>query len=803
MHLIPFATVAIVLIFSLATPCHVVAEDSNSIENPHLEIEKIQISGKRPNTFVKDLPTQVNVLNTDDFSAWQITNGEELAHSLANVDLRSSNPMAASMAIRGVGAENWHINTNPGVQLAIDETNVLGAYSNRLLFFDLERAEIYRGPQNGLFGINSSGGAVYLESVKPDLNTTTGYTQLKLGNDGFREIQGAINVPILAEFASRLAVYQKQRDPLWLNLFDSTRRGSIDTKGMRWHNLWQPSSKHKALFTVQYGQDEGSRTPYLGIGNWDKNGSNVVNNTILDLNAPIDCPALLPNRSASYTRSSQCVTVEPFSGNQATVAGADNWYKTYDPAADVSQVTFSHMKLNYQYSFAWGNLISISAVDRVESAYIETLSNLPSGLAFMPSQINDKRQYSQEIRLSNYNTNSQAGWTLGGYYSHAQDYYGTIITRADSGGAPFGIVPSVSIDQTAIVRSLFGLYETRIADNWLVTLNLRYSYENKYGLSTARVIAKTTDGTPSGTPTDLGAFIPRTTLESLTLVPSGPCPPNVGGFPCELATPVKQTSYLTGGNLSLRYSLSDNTQLYTQFSRGFLSGAFDTRALAAFAGTADKAVAPEIIDALELGYKSTWNNVTFNSAVFWYQWEDKQTFDVNNDGNPAFLNIPKSEIIGADAELHWIIDDQWMIKTTLGLLSSEIKDVGTLQFTQTGNQISFTPDWSTTFQLRYTWRWIAGESNFTLSHRAKDEFYTSNNNTTSSALEVSRSTNLNLQHNFEYSGWEHWQINAGVTNLTNEKTCLGMSNNGTLAYTRQCKPNSGKAQWFIGFKVDM
>lgn len=766
------------------------------------KLETITVSVKRPNKPVQDLAAQVNIISAEDIQRLQAYNTDDITNSLANVDLRASSPLNSSISIRGVGARNWHINANQGVQLALDESNILGTYGSKLMLFDIQRAEVYRGPQNGLFGINSSGGAIYYESVKPDPAELSGFANLQHGNDGYQTIQVAINIPISSNVASRLALYKQQRDPLWHNLLNDTQMGSIDHYGLRLHTLWQINPSDSLLLTYQRGKDKSSRTPYLSIGYWDAQGANVIDNQIQDLSAPPDCPSLFPSSSAAYDSPNQCVTLLPFSGNQATPSGASNWYQTYDNAADVSFVTFDNVKLNYQAQFNRIKLTSISVYDTVDSGYMESLNNIPQGLVFMPAQMNEKRQFTQEIRLASSNKRDGIDWLIGGYYSHAEDFFGTVITRADQGGAPFGIVPSVAIEQTAIVRSVFGLYEQALNEHWVLSGSIRYSYEHKQGISITRVLAKTDDGTPTGTPLGLSTYIDRTLLEQLTANPSGICPPNIGGFPCQLDTPVEQKSYLTGGNLSLSYFIAPHMQVYAQYSRGFLSGAFDTRALAAFAGTADDPVNPEVLDAWELGFKSTWDDLTLNGALFKYYWQDKQTFDVNNDGNPAFLNIPESELIGADLSIDWQISDQWHINAGLGLLSSEVTDSGALLFTQVGKSLSYIPDWSATLNINYRWQWWQGESAFNLAWRYRDQVYSRAQNDLFNIIEAQQFIDLNWQHQFSSEEERQWRIEAGVKNLTDEKACLTLTNNNTLSYNVQCIPNTGKAQWYVGTRVD-
>ena len=766
------------------------------------KVEIITVSGKRPNKRVQDISAQINVISAEDINRLQLYNSDDIANSLANVDMRTASPLNSSISIRGVGARNWHINANQGVQLALDDSNILGAYGSKLMLFDIQRAEVYRGPQNGLFGINSSGGAIYYESVKPQVDDDSGFAHLQLGNDGFNTLQGAINIPINQQIAARVALYQQQRDPLWHNLLNDTQMGSIDHQGVRLHALWQINPTDSLLFTYQRGKDDSSRTPFLSMGYWDSQGSNVINNQIQDINAPVDCPNLLPSSSAAYNRAHNCVTLLPFSGNQATANGAGNWYQTYDNAGDVSFVTFDNVKLHYQAQYDWGKLTSISAYDTVDSGYMETLNNLPQGLAFMPAQMNEKRQLTQEVRLSNSHPDTGIEWLVGGYYSYAEDFFGTVITRADQAGAPFGIVPSVAIEQTAIVRSLFGLYEQQFAKQWIISGTLRYSYENKYGVSTARVLAKTDDGTPAGNPLGLSTYIDRALLEQLTANPSGICPPSIGGFPCQLDTPVSQNSYLTGGNISIGYLLQPNQQVYAQYARGFLSGAFDTRALAAFVGTADDPVQPEVLDAAEIGYKGEWQDFTVNGAIFKYFWRDKQTFDVNNDGNPAFLNIPESQLIGADLTVDWQLNSQWHINAGIGLLSSEVTDSGNLRFTQIGKSLSYIPDWSSTLNLNYQWQWGGGESSVTLAWRYRDDVYSRIQNDPFNRIEAQQFVDINWQHQFMLDQAAQWQVEAGVKNLTDEKVCQALTNNNALSYNVQCIPNTGKAQWYVGTRVD-
>ncbi|MGJ8629556.1 MAG: TonB-dependent receptor plug domain-containing protein [Glaciecola sp.] len=102
------------------------------------KLETITVSGKRPNKPVQDIAAQVDVISAEDINRLKLYNSYDLANSLANIDMRAASPLNSSISIRGVGARNWHINANQGVQLALDDSNILGTYGSKLMLFDIQ-----------------------------------------------------------------------------------------------------------------------------------------------------------------------------------------------------------------------------------------------------------------------------------------------------------------------------------------------------------------------------------------------------------------------------------------------------------------------------------------------------------------------------------------------------------------------------------------------------------------------------------------------------------------------------------------
>src|SRR5258706_13810472 len=80
----------------------------------------------------------------------------------------------ARIVMRGAGQENSGINFDQGVGVYLDDIlqpRVNGAIFD---FFDAGRFEVLRGPQGTLYGRNSSGGALKIESKRPSFTWTDG-----------------------------------------------------------------------------------------------------------------------------------------------------------------------------------------------------------------------------------------------------------------------------------------------------------------------------------------------------------------------------------------------------------------------------------------------------------------------------------------------------------------------------------------------------------------------------------------------------------------------------------------------------
>lgn len=103
---------------------------------------------------------------------------------------------------------------------------------------------------------------------------------------------------------------------------------------------------------------------------------------------------------------------------------------------------------------------------------------------------------------------------------------------------------------------------------------------------------------------------------------------------------------------SVRYELAPRTNIYASYSQGFRSGAFPTFPPSTANPDAWFAAKQEVVDAYEVGFKTTSGKLRFELAGFYYDYKDLQvstTQLVNNLPLVVVTNMPEAEIYGIES----------------------------------------------------------------------------------------------------------------------------------------------------------
>ena len=168
-----------------------------------LMLEEILVTAQRRETVLQETPIAVTAFTADaieDIGIFDITDLGSLAPNTIFNKQPSSNSNT-SIFIRGVGAGETSLMVDPKSGVYIDGMYMSKTVGGVFDVIDIESVEVLRGPQGTLFGRNSSGGAILVNTAKP-----SGELALKVnasaGNDGYRRYSASVDLPQIGDMLS-------------------------------------------------------------------------------------------------------------------------------------------------------------------------------------------------------------------------------------------------------------------------------------------------------------------------------------------------------------------------------------------------------------------------------------------------------------------------------------------------------------------------------------------------------------------------------------------------------------------------
>jgi iron complex outermembrane receptor protein len=318
---------------------------------------------------------------------------------------------------------------------------------------------------------------------------------------------------------------------------------------------------------------------------------------------------------------------------------------------------------------------SITSYDKGSLHFIEDTDGQSIQLLEIPYD-DEAKQFAQDLRLTS-NTGGPFDFILGAYYSHEQvfnssnfkiandfDYNGDLVVDAqdciDSG--IYACQFKNQFDQTKDSFAIYSDLKYSLSDNLTLRGGLRYTHDTgrQYNFESN---ALAVDGT------FLANLIPLSEL--------------------------KYSTDNVSGKVGLDYKFDSGNMIYASFSRGYRAPSFNAQA---FFDPSELSVAEaEKVNAWEVGAKTQFadRKVTLNVAAFYYDYRNQQFINVDpGTAAQTLLNIPKSRIYGAEADLTVRPSDRFSAHLGLGLLSTKILDGTVSGNNVVGNHLSNAPSLS-------------------------------------------------------------------------------------------------------------
>jgi iron complex outermembrane receptor protein len=566
----------------------------------------IVVTAQRREERLQDVPSAVTALSSEIFREGGIgRSANEVLNLVPNASAGTQQHGRPRWWIRGVGAGQQQLDLANPVGFYLDDVYISNASATGLPLFDIERVEVLRGPQGTLWGKNTTGGAINVISKRPSFTDGADENYVKLDYGSFdNKIAeagvGAVLVPNL--LATRVSFHFDDRDGRFDNLFTGEKSSAVKDNVLRGQLLFTPAPGFEALLSVHYRD-------YKTDGTYWTTGSYAATGIVRNGYAPSTDKDEISTNAGEYTRNTQ------FGGS-----------------------------LHLDWSIGDLSLTAITGYERFKTRGAGDSDYTPLEISRSYTQARSQ-QWTQELRLASPQSN-RLNWILGLYYFNEK-----IVSNAYSATLPAGSVPArpgatatpayslTAYDHRAESGAAFGSATFDFTDALKLTLGARWTRETK-----------TLEFDRSASPNAAAASWSNYAhwWDSYTGTFGGP-----GTFSNDLKKTWDAFTY----DVTPSWTIAPNNLLYFKFSHGVKSGGFNT---AATLPIALSLVAPEKLDAFELGYKSQWfdRHLTFNATVFHYDYDDVQ---INVVGpNPGAVggatvsylqNASKAHVNGAEIEI--------------------------------------------------------------------------------------------------------------------------------------------------------
>jgi outer membrane receptor protein involved in Fe transport len=643
-------------------------------------IEEVIVTANKREQNFNDVGSTMSVLSSRLLVEQQISSLDDIAASVPSLTYARSDSNTPIYTLRGIGFNESSLGVYPAVSVYLDQAPLTFPALPGHSAFDLERIEVLKGPQGTLFGQNSTGGAINLIAAKPSDYFDAGF-HTTYGRFDLIEVEGFLSGPLTDTLNGRVAVKTRQQDEWQSSITRDAENGEEDLAAGRLILQWLPSDQTELTVTLSGWNDESD-------------------------------PQALQLAATKYTVPSSLLTPNGIPIANAPLAPEDSRAADWGPADIYNDREMWHGVINFSHDFA-DNLRFTSL-----SSYIDFDQQLASDRSGANIQNEDLtrmegsiKTFSQEFRVENTDIETLR-WVVGVNYEDSEveedetlSYINNTNGIAAGGIFQNGIYTHSNMENWAV----FGNVEYNLTSDLVLKLGTRYT-DSEYEFRNCNYDIG--DGGVAGLFNYLGSVVGTTPFDPVGSGPGECFILNFDGVPGEAFTDKLKEDNISW-RVGLDYNVNDDILAYANISKGHKQGSFPTSSPASWIGL--EPVTQESVLAYEIGAKSLLldGRMQFNTAVFLYTYEDKQVRgtipDLIFETLAQLRNIPESEVKGAEVELVFSPVDNLNLSlsavyldTEITKAGSEINTVGDVSDYE-GSELPFTSQWSTRFDVEYTW----------------------------------------------------------------------------------------------------
>jgi iron complex outermembrane receptor protein len=742
--------------------------DASSEPVSRTAMENVTVTGTKREADSQSVPISVSAITEQAIANTFRTDILAIGDLAPNVTLAQvAGFRAVAGGIRGTGQNSILVTQDSSVVILVDDFAYTRVQSQFVPLFDVERVEVYRGPQGTLFGKSATGGAISIVTKRPVMNERTADVEFQFGkfNSGSKGKIGkgrlALNIPVVEDkFAMRITAlydydagyYRNDRPaglfpgvvPFNVNIGvpvvnppygpdvntkavgDGERLNGTDVFAGTIKGLWTPTDNYEALFIFRMLRDRSDSPPGVNespaLGELDQG---VAQFMLLPL---LGFPGIgtSPGPDAPYS------------------TGVDNscWHARAFCIPNGHRVNVEEYHLNQKLELDTVDLQLLIGYRDHEEILPSTYTGEAFRSLFDASRNTQEEQFQIELKAST-NFDGPFNFVSGvQYQTHDVDMlaYATVGLSSLITPGPDGFGPDedgfLTVDSRTLQGdfSMSGASQKRdtwafyadgtfdVTDKFRITGGLRYTDDSK------DFFRRTNPGGPctSGTndiderPTEIDGeivcldarsnAISRATAQGFQLSDLDPFNLPLPDESFDIALKTSDSWSKTTWRAVLEYDLDDDSMVYLSYATGFIPGGFtETCSSLETCVTFES----ETNWNVEGGIKARWadGTVQTNLSMFYTRYSNLIRSQVVpftdkfgvTTQETININAGSSEVFGIEFEGIWTPTENLKLDLSIGYMDHKY-----VEFELDGNDLSdltvpFSPKWNIMAGVTYDW----------------------------------------------------------------------------------------------------
>jgi len=525
-------------------------------------LKEIVVTARKVTENLQDVPVAVTTFSGEDLQVQGATSFRDVASFTPGFVTREAagNSSAPLLALRGQFQNDNLATLDPSVGTYVDGAYWARAYGLNGDLLDVQSVQILKGPQGTLFGRNTTGGAMVVQTNDPSTEAMSGMVQATYGRFNERVGTAVLNMPLGENAAVRGAIQVNKRDGFLIDRVSGVDYNNRDNITGRVKLLVKPTDTLRIILSGEYFRFQQNPGRLLTVSLPGGAGTGPA----------VRYPATAAEIAANLANiDTTTISIAPFFPQTAGLP-----FTFPDTTVAFNDVKTRTFGATFALDTSFGEVKWINNYRKIRAGSVINLAGSASPIAATSLDQNLK-QYSSEMQMTGQFFDDKLKLAVGAVYLHENGFdrsFSFSNVASNPGGATvtrfFGTIENDSL-------GFYGQASYQLTDKLTATGGIRYSIDDKSTETRTGVLLRAN-----------GALVSCITpLRSVAA-------------DCRdiRSDTFKAISYTAG----LDYKLSDDVLIYAKQSRGFRSGGQQLRSTT----TTDPSFQPEIVNEQEIGVKT-------------------------------------------------------------------------------------------------------------------------------------------------------------------------------------------------------